>query len=127
MIKTTNLNVAEFNEYISKPELSNDDFIKIFEELNDVYIKISYELFNKNNDRNEIIDKMKKAEKNYKKKLKKKKLEINNDYDDFINNFEELSSMYVEILKEIINKNNDRTVILDKIRIVQKIYKKNLK
>jgi len=40
MIKTSNFSTVEYNKYISKPELSNDDFKKIFEELNECYFEI---------------------------------------------------------------------------------------
>lgn len=81
MVKTANLTTVEFNKHISKPELSNDDFNKIFEELNDVYLELSKEIINKNNDRNEILDKIRIAQKIYKKKLG-----INNDNVNLVDN-----------------------------------------
>ncbi len=44
MIKVNNFTLTEFNKYIVKHELSEDDFKVIFEELNDVYYEKSQKI-----------------------------------------------------------------------------------
>jgi len=86
MIKPSIITIAEFNKYVSKPELSNDDFKKIFEELNDSYFEKSKEIFDKNTERAELLDKIRITQNIYKKKLGLKEVEVDlDDIDDKLN------------------------------------------
>ena len=76
MVKTSEISIEEFNKYILKPDLSNDDFKKIFDDLNHHYFEKSKEILDKNTERSELLDKIRTAQNIYKKKSLKKKLNI---------------------------------------------------
>jgi Zn-dependent M32 family carboxypeptidase len=71
---TTNcvgLSMGDFNKHISKNGLTNDDYEKIFEELNHKYIDLSKEVQEVNEKRSEILDKIRILQLSYKKNLGK--------------------------------------------------------
>ena len=69
MVNINTLSLSEFNKYISRQDLSDDDFKKIFEDLNEKYMEDSKEVLEINERRSETLDKIRNAQLVYKKHL----------------------------------------------------------
>ena len=128
MIKPSSLSIVEFNKYISKPELSNDDFKKIFEELNESYFSKSKEIIDKNAERADILDKIRTAQNIYKKKLGLKEVDkdLDTSNDDKLNtvpnNNQDDSDNENDIVKEDLNVKT-KNVKKDKKSLLKKTHK----
>ena len=91
-MQTIQLTLSEFLKYISQPNLKEDDFKKIIGELNEKYCEKSHEIILKNEERSEILNKIREAQKEYKKMFGINEVNSNLGQDD-VNELEEESSI----------------------------------
>ena len=130
MVKVANLSIAEFNKYISKQELSNNDFKNIFEELNDDYLERTNRIYAENVGRSETLDKVRIAQNMYKKKLGITDNNLNNQncIDDTNNNTNNINNddadddVDNDVDNDENNENSDNEVL--KIETAKKTNKK---
>ena len=112
MANITVLTNSEFTKYITQPNLKNEDFKKILEDLNEKYCEISQEIINKNEERSDILNKLREAQQEYKKMLGLNELTANSGQDD-INEDDMETEIQVKPSKRGRKKNEDVKVELN--------------
>lgn len=107
-----NMTTAEFNKYINKNDtVTKDDFEKILEIFNDKYMKTSEEIMKLNEDRHNIIDKIRFAQTEYKKKFGTNDINFESDLEN------DNSDVETEHLNEVVDETKLKKAILQDVEL----------
>jgi hypothetical protein len=79
MVNVNTVSIVDFNKYISRTDLSNEDFKKVLEDLNARYIELSKEVMEINEKRTDVLDRIRISQLAYKKQLGHNEINLKDD------------------------------------------------